>query len=61
MSQHPGHEEWGWYTEKIRPQHMEDTAMRTVQTFLVEPLDNLPHGMRWGQGAEARNDPLLCP
>ena len=42
----------------MRPQ---DTAMRTVQTFLVEPLDNLPHGMRWGQGAEARNDPLLCP
>jgi hypothetical protein len=40
MSQHPGHEEWGWSTEKIRPQHVERLAVVYVrQSTMQQVLD----------------------
>ena len=36
MSQHPGSEEWGWYTEKIRPQHVERLAVVYVRQSTMQ-------------------------
>jgi resolvase-like protein len=36
MSQHPGHEEWGWYTEKIHPQHVERLAVVYVRQSTMQ-------------------------
>ena len=38
MSQHPGHEEWGWYTEKIRPQHVERLAVVYVRQSTMQQV-----------------------
>ena len=38
MSQQPGHEEWGWYTEKIRPQHVERLAVVYVRQSTMQQV-----------------------
>ena len=38
MSQHPGHEEWGWYTEKIRPQPVERLAVVYVRQSTMQQV-----------------------
>ena len=38
MSQHPGHEEWGWSTEKIRPQHVERLAVVYVRQSTMQQV-----------------------
>jgi DNA invertase Pin-like site-specific DNA recombinase len=38
MSQHPGREEWGWYTEKIRPQHVERLAVVYVRQSTMQQV-----------------------
>ena len=38
MSQHPGREEWGWYTEKIRPQHLERLAVVYVRQSTLQQV-----------------------
>jgi DNA invertase Pin-like site-specific DNA recombinase len=51
MRQHPSREEWGWYTEKIRPQHLERLAgvsvrQSTMQQGLEPPASTrLPYGL----------------
>jgi DNA invertase Pin-like site-specific DNA recombinase len=41
MSQHPGREEWGWYTEKIRPPHVERLAVVYVrQSTMPQVLEH---------------------
>ena len=37
MSQHPGHEEWGWYTEN-RPQHVERLAVVYVRQSTMQQV-----------------------
>jgi DNA invertase Pin-like site-specific DNA recombinase len=38
MSQHPGREEWGWYTEKICPQHVERLAVVYVRQSTMQQV-----------------------
>ena len=38
MSQHPGHEEWGWSTEKIRPPHVERLAVVYVRQSTMQQV-----------------------
>ena len=38
MSQHPGSKEWGWYTEKIRPQHVERLAVVYVRQSTMQQV-----------------------
>src|SRR5712692_10321889 len=38
MSPHPGSEEWGWYTEKIRPQHVERLAVVYVRQSAMQQV-----------------------
>ena len=41
MSPHPDREEWGWYTEKIRPQHVERLAVVYVrQSTMPQVLEH---------------------
>jgi DNA invertase Pin-like site-specific DNA recombinase len=38
MSQYPGREEWGWYTEKIRPQPVERLAVVYVRQSTMQQV-----------------------
>ena len=38
MSQHPGREEGGWYTEKLRPQHVERLAVVYVRQSTMQQV-----------------------
>ena len=38
MSQHPGREEWRWYTEKLRPQHVERLAVVYVRQSTMQQV-----------------------
>ena len=38
MSPHPGREEWGWYTEKLHPQHVERLAVVYVRQSTMQQV-----------------------
>src|SRR4029450_11333944 len=54
MGQHPGREEWGWYTEKICPQHVERLAVVYVRQSTVQQVLQHQESTRLQYGLRSR-------